>query len=195
MTKQIIIAIVAVLAIAGYFVSKVLATRESKAPRGAFQARLEAARAASSGERLVEGVVGELLAAPVTTPYRQQPVAAYAAWTAVGKGVDQLTDTKDLKLENAGFVLKTDEGELTVGGRAVGVSDLVYRLQNRLLQGAENQNEVPIVVGDHVTVLGEVSTRDGVVGFWGNVIIVKGTYEQWHHDVPRNAPVSIPEQP
>lgn len=195
MTKQIIIVVVVVLALTGLFVSRLLAVRESKAPRGAFQARLQAARAASSGERLVEGTVGELLGAPVVMPYSGQPAAAYATWLSVGKGVNQLPDTKDLKLESTRFELQTAEGTLVVGGRAVGVSDLVYYQQNRRDQGVEVEVEVPIVTGDHVTVLGEVSTRDGVAGFWGDVIIVKGTYEQWYGDVPNNAPISIPEQP
>lgn len=50
------------------------------------------------------------------------------------------------------------------------------------------------MVGDHVTVLGQVSTRDGVAGFWGDVIIVQGTYEKWHSDAARKSPISIPEQ-
>ncbi len=68
------------------------------------------------------------------------------------------------------------------------------RLSNRPDQGVETKIEAPLVVGDHVTVLGQVSTRDGVAGFWGDVIIVQGTYEKWHSDAARKSPISIPEQ-
>lgn len=167
---------------------------EERAHTEAFLTRLSNARAASTGERLVEGEVTALLAAPVTTPYYNQPVAAYAAWINVGKGAKHLTDSKDLKLVNAGFVVKTASGDLPVGGRAVGVSDLLYQEYNRSDQGIETKIEVHIAVGDHVTVLGQVTTRDGVAGFWGDVIIVKGTYEKWHKDAATKSPISIPEQ-
>ncbi|MBV1861640.1 MAG: hypothetical protein KUG77_24690 [Nannocystaceae bacterium] len=174
----------------GYFSKKA-----AQAPRYAFQARLEAAQSASSGVRLVEGTVGELLGPAVQTPYLQQDVVAYAAWLAVGGGVGWRSDTEDLKVQSARFELLTTEGKLVVEGSASGVSNLVYRVHVDSPKGTQNQVEVPIVVGDHITILGEFSTRDGASGFFDDVIIVKGTYAQWHRDVLKNAPVSIPEQP
>lgn len=190
-----LIVVVVVVAVAGFSLWGCLSGKAAKQPRYDFQARLEAAQKASSGERLVEGTVGELLGPAVQTPYRKQDVAAYGAWLAVGRGTGWQSDARDLKLDSARFELLTTEGTLVVGGSPSGVSNLIYRVGIDQLQGAETQVEVPIVAGDHVTILGEFTTREGASGFFGDVIIVKGTYEKWHGDVLRNAPVSIPEQP
>jgi hypothetical protein len=158
----------------------------------AFQTRLVTARDAkgqAGTERLVEGTVR----ANTTTiaPSGQANVVAWAAWTQVRASAgSNVFRAEELSFGTAPFELETADGILLVDAKLRGASDLVRREQ-----GPPGKVEITIAPGDHVTVLGQVSERDGKPGFFTDVIVVKGTFEQWHALIPQASVGSIPDQP
>lgn len=93
-------------------------------------------------------------------------------------------------LSASAFEVETNEETYVVDGRLVGLSDLVHRVR-----GPGGDVQVSIAPGDRVALMGEITERDGRRGFYGDYIMVKGTFDEWHAAVPRGTLPSIPAQP
>ena len=155
-----------------------------------FQARLEAARAGSSGEQIAEGTV-RATGGTTKTPRGSSGVVAWTHWRQerISAGSD-FYRAKDLQFGSVPFTVETEEGPLLVEGELRGLSDIVQR--NRAPTG---EVEVTLAEGDHVTLLGPISEREGTRGLFGEVIVVKGTYQQWHTALNKTFFGSLPEAP
>jgi hypothetical protein len=141
---------------------------ESDSAVARFQARLVEARAGRAHERLLQGTV-RASGATTTTP---------------------ILRAEGLRFGFAPFELETGEGVLVVDGELRGVSDLVRREQ-----GPPGEVEVAIAPGDLVSVLGPITERNGRRGFFGPLIVVRGTFDEWHALVAKASVASIPDQP
>lgn len=189
MDKTVFIAI-AVLAVLGVGTFFFLGSGASDSAVAAFRERLTAAREGRSSERLVEGTV-QTSDATISAPLAGSDAVAFASWTQVRiSGGSRLFRSEDLRFEAVPFDVQTPEGPLRVDGDIVGLSDLVPRVR-----GPAGEVETFVGPGDHVCVLGEVTEREGRPGFYGDVIVVEGTFDQWHAAVPRSSIASIPAQP
>lgn len=159
-----------------------------------FRERISEAKAGSSQERLLEGAVVPRKET-IRTPVAEAEAVAYATWIQQKGGTHSMSGTsgsnplsvEDLRVQGVAFDLDTGDGVVPVAGKIVGVSDLVRRKVKGL-----GQVEAFIAPGDHVSVLGELSERDGQRGFFGDVIVVKGTFDDFYEAVQWGTLPSIP---
>lgn len=159
----------------------------SKGPsaQARFQARLDAAQAGSGAEQVVEGTV-RATNGTTETPSGHSGVVAWTFWQHVSVSTNWYKP-KDVKFGSVAFTLETSDGPLVVDGQLHGLSDLVPR--NR---SAMSTVTLTVRDGERVTVLGPISERDGVRGLYGEVIVVKGSYAEWHAALDKNFFGSLP---
>lgn len=144
--------------------------------------RIERARSATSGERLLEGTVvadGQT----IRSPYGVQAVAV-ARWQRTRRGDHH--GHGNLQLDGVPFTLRTTRGDLRVDGQVVGVTDLV-----RQVQGPTGEVACSVGPGDHASVLGVVTESNGRPGFYGEVFIAKGTYDELYEFIGKETIVSF----
>jgi hypothetical protein len=185
MDKTLRLALAGLIAVAGCL----FGSGSSDAAVALWQQRMTDARDGRSTERLIEGKV-RLGDETLSTPLGSSDAVAYAKWTQVRLHNSVVHTAENLQLEAVPFHVVTSDATLIVAGRLVGVSDLVHRVK-----GPRGDVEAFVSAGDHVSVLGELSERDGQTGFFGDFIVVKGTFAEWYAAVPRGTLPSIPDQP
>lgn len=136
--------------------------------------RLRSAQAAKAGERVLEGTVAARPDERVVVEPDGEEYVAYASWMAERMQPTDLPifQTLDLEVRAAPFDLVTSEGRFAVEGHPAGISDLVE-------MAYPGPRLVSVTDGDRVSILGEVTDRDGHPGFHGEYILVTASVEQW----------------
>lgn len=153
-----------------------------------FQARLEAAKAGTGPEQIVEGTI-EATGGTTKTPRGDSGVVAWAAWKQVRMSAgSDLYRGEALELGSVPFTLQTADGPVRVDGTLTGLSDLVVRDR-----GPTSEVEVSVQDQDQVTLLGPIEKRDGGRSVSGELVLVKGSYEQWHAALAKNFFASLPQ--
>ena len=188
MDKPVRIVLAAIAAIAvGSFI--VLGSGASDDAVAKWQQRLTAARKGGSVDRLIEGRVVQT-GETIRSPLWDADVVAFAKWTQVRIADSRVFRAEHLALSATTFEVQTSDETFVVDGRLVGLSDLVHRVH-----GPQGDVEASIAPGDRIALMGEVSERHGRPGFYGEYIVVKGTFDEWYAAVPRGTLPSIPAQP
>jgi hypothetical protein len=140
----------------------------------AWEQRLRSAQLAVSGERLLQGTVQARPGERVVAEADGEEYVAYASWLAERMQPTDLPifQTLNLEVRAARFDLVTPQGRYSVEGYPVGISDLIK-------MAYPGQRLVKVTDGDRVSILGEVTERDGRPGFFGEYILVTATMEEW----------------
>ena len=155
----------------------------------AWERRLRNAQLAASGERLLQGTVQARPGEGVRAEPNGEEYVAYASWMAERMQPTDLPIFQTLNLEAraARFDLATPQGRFAVEGYPVGISDLVK-------MAYPGPRLVKVTDGDRVSILGEVTERDGQPGFFGEYILVTASAEEWFSALGDGPYPSMPSQ-
>jgi hypothetical protein len=140
----------------------------------AWERRLRNAQVGEAGERLLQGTVQARPGERVLAEADGEEYVAYASWMAERMQPTDLPifQTLNLEIRAARFDLVTPQGRFAVEGYPVGISDLIK-------MAYPGQRLVKVADGHQVSILGEVTVRDGRPGFFGEYILVTATVEEW----------------
>lgn len=168
---HIVLIVVGIAAVVGFYILLGYSNHDEEATE-AWHKRLQAAAEAKQGERAIEGVIARVDGPSVDD--KLSNVAAKATWFNEKLSVrSEIRTASNLQFRLVPFTLETDEGDFVVDGELIGLGDLMTR------KYADGDVEILAARGDAVTVFGTVTERDGVRGFYGEVVIVQAPLREW----------------